>query len=196
MASLKIKSSNASNVPTSLGHRELGIHSNQLYFGSSTNTPIRLLNENDLNNFSIPVASTTDVGIIKVGQRSASTTGCLTSIINSGNDTLYVEFPSVSASSGLYTQSKTIYAMDGTWDDRTFTNNAYALLSMSPSSTRNYVTRSNFNTAYLYPSGANSAYPITVVIACFIGNSSYDYNIVPVNSSGSKTATYQMKSSS
>lgn len=157
MASLKIKSSNAGNVPTNLGHRELGIHNNQLYFGSSTNTPIRLLNENDLNNFSIP---------------------------------------SVSESSGLYTQSKTIYAMDGTWVDRTFTNNAYSSLSMSVSSNRNLVTRSNFNTAYLYPTGANSEYPITVVIACFIGNSSYDYNIIPVNSSGSKTATYQMKSSS
>lgn len=113
MASLKIKSSNASNVPTSLGHRELGIHSNQLYFGSSTNTPIRLLNESDLNNFSIPVASTTTVGGIKVGETNISIASCLTSIINPGDNTLYVEFPEVSETSGLYVQSKTIYAMDG-----------------------------------------------------------------------------------
>lgn len=189
MASIKIKSSNSSSRPSSLGARELGIWSNNLYFGNSSSNPVRLLTENE-------IANTTDAGIIKVGQRSASTTGCLTSIINSGNDTLYVEFPSVSESSGLYTQSKTIYAMDGTWVNRTFTNNAYSSLSMSVSSNRNLVTRSNFNTAYLYPTGANSEYPVTVVIACFIGNSSYDYNIIPVNSSGSTTATYQMKSSS
>ena len=157
MASLKIKSSNAGNVPTNLGHRELGIHNNQLYFGSSTNTPIRLLNEGDLSSFSIP---------------------------------------SVSESSGLYENSKTIYAMDGTWANRSFSSNNYYSLSMDISSNRNLATTSNFNTIYLYPTGANSEYPITIVIACRIGSSSYDYNIVPVNSSGSTTATNQMKSSS
>lgn len=67
---------------------------------------------------------------------------------------------------------------------------------MDISSNRNLATTSNFNTIYLYPTEANSEYPITIVIACRIRSSSYDYNIVPVNSSGSTTATNQMKSSS
>lgn len=50
MAKLLIKSSNAaaSAQPQKLGYRELGIHNNHLYFGNSSDEPVRLAEYSDV----------------------------------------------------------------------------------------------------------------------------------------------------
>ena len=48
MAKLLIKHSTQSGEPQKLNYRELGIHNNHLYFGSSSNAPIRLAEYSDV----------------------------------------------------------------------------------------------------------------------------------------------------
>lgn len=48
MAKLLIKYSTQSGEPQKLNYRELGIHNNHLYFGNSSNAPIRLAEYSDV----------------------------------------------------------------------------------------------------------------------------------------------------
>lgn len=77
MAELKIKKSTAGSAPTTLEERTLGIHSDNLYFGSSTGTAIKLAKSSDIpTNY----VSTTNAGVqsiaggLVIGGTSATAT--------------------------------------------------------------------------------------------------------------------------
>ena len=42
MARIQIMQSSATTAPTQLNNRELGMHSNVLYYGSTTNKPLKV----------------------------------------------------------------------------------------------------------------------------------------------------------
>lgn len=144
-----------------------------------------------LNN-NIPIATTSAAGIV---MPSASGNGNL-DVYGNSVGTLTAQMPNGSSTGGIYVNGTNIYATDGTWIQKSISTGGYNSLSFSYNSNRNYYSISDFNTAYIYPTGQNSLYPTTITIACYISSTSYTYNLKPVNTNGSTTATNHMLASS
>lgn len=142
-------------------------------------------------NENIPIATTTTAGLVKAVSTGSSGLPTIVDI----DGTLRVQMP-FGTTTGIYNTGTALYPYDGTWASKSFNSNTYNSLSFLYNSTRNYYSTSNFNTAYIYPINQNSSYPLTITIACYIGSSSYTYDLKPVNASGSTTATDHMLASS
>ena len=102
--------------------------------------------------------------------------------------------------SGLYNAGNIVYVHDGSWIDlttlTTSLENSSINISTSYSGVRNYYTTQDFNSIYVYITGATSSTPITITFACKINDTSYNYDINPVNDDTKVSTTYHYKDTS